>query len=139
MSESENKMQICNCLVALSGNIRNVTYKHEVTPAEVIVLRAIHGEHSVTEIVPKGHVDRSSAGEKLRLCQHYNRENKFDVDKLYPGVGAQIPNTFKDAGIDIQLAGLHTDKGTNVDTLTSAEKEKISTEKSTATATKPRS
>lgn len=96
-------MQIANVQVALGGDQGNRVPKYGVTPAEIVVLRAIHGTESVIEIEPAGEVTRPHAVEKSRLMEVYggakDEDNRPHVVNVFPGIGAQLPLTLADLAL----------------------------------------
>jgi hypothetical protein len=93
-------MQIANILLALGGNSDSTVPKYGVTPAEVAVLRQIHGEDSVTDVEPVGDVERPNRDERKRLAEAYGRRDPTGrhlapaVDALFPGVASRVFETF---------------------------------------------
>lgn len=88
-------MQTANILLALGGDPGNSVPKYGVTPAEIAVLRLIHGDESVTEVEPTGTIERKSREERSRLAELYGRQvdGRFvspHVDALFPGVAARV-------------------------------------------------
>lgn len=69
-----------------------------VTPAEVLLLRAIHqkklGRDPITDLKASGEVKRSGAEEKTRLLQKYKA---VVVEKLFPGITPTMPDDFDKA------------------------------------------
>jgi hypothetical protein len=92
-------MQIVNCSVHLSGDLRNTVHKRGVTVAEIVVLRNIHGGDAVTSIQPVKNDRRSHALELDRLRSIYNRRDQV-VDQLFPGANPKLPTNLKDIGVD---------------------------------------
>ena len=80
----------------------------KVTPAEIAILQAIHGDQSVTEIEPlDDDVDRNNREELARLREIYARARVADgngsstlvMDALFPGALAKLPENFDDIDI----------------------------------------
>lgn len=121
-------MEIADCKLRVGGDPMNVITKIDVTPAEVIILRHIHGVASVHDIQKKALnrnnksiAKRSHAFELNRLRAFYNNApgatpesefqggdlNNFDpsvfniVNRLFPGVNPVLPITF--ASIEIKM------------------------------------
>lgn len=97
-------MQTANIILALGGDAGNSVPKYSVTPAEIAVLRLIHGEDSVTDIEPMGEaVDdngkaRTHRAERQRLVETYGKQQdgRFvspQVDALFPGAAARVFET----------------------------------------------
>ncbi len=93
-------MELANCLVALGGDIENTVPKFDVTPAEVVVLMAIHGKTAVTDIAPTGSsIERTSAQELDRLKFTYpakDEDNRPIVERIYSGARPEVHSTFEE-------------------------------------------
>ncbi|HEY1139938.1 MAG TPA: hypothetical protein VGE88_06995 [Lysobacter sp.] len=100
-------MQHASCLVRINGDIGNIAAKAPVTPAEVVLLRAIHGPDAVSNIklLNSGINDKTShADEMARLRTHYtavNEDGKAIIDLTFPGHAPQLPTSFRDIGISL--------------------------------------
>lgn len=95
------KMETASILLALGGDSNNTVPKYAVTPAEVAVLRVLHGEQSVTDIDVNGFAERTDRQEIARLQQTYNRRDGAnltarEVNTLYPGAAARVELKFAD-------------------------------------------
>jgi len=103
-------MQTAKCNVRLSDpkNVDSgmVVQKAPVTPAEVVILRMIHGPDSVDglKILKPTSDRRSHAQELARLREFYTTRVGDDgppvVDAAFPGAYPQLPITFKEIGFD---------------------------------------
>lgn len=97
-------MQIANAIVALDGDPGQTVGKYDITPSEVALLRAIHGDDAVTSIEITGSIKRSSREELTRLFAQYgsakNDDNKSIVSTLFPGVAARAFETFDELEMD---------------------------------------
>lgn len=97
-------MQTANILLSLGGDHGNTVMKFQVTAAEIAVLRAIHGDESVREVEPVGHVKRGHRQERERLVAIYGRakdpEQKPIVEGLFPGVAARVFETLDELDLD---------------------------------------
>ena len=89
-------MQRANCTVKLSGQSDNTVLKSGVTPAEVAILIATHGEGSVVDIQPTGNDKTAHAAERSRLRTTYGHHV---VDRLFPGEFNKLPVTFAELNI----------------------------------------
>ena len=101
-------MQLANITLALGGDMGQTIQKFEVTPAEVAVLREIHGEGAVYEIQPLDHdVKRSNRDELVRLRDIYGKPpgspERSAVDVLFPGAAARVFENFDELEIDESL------------------------------------
>jgi hypothetical protein len=103
-------MQLANVMVKLGGDNNNIVPKAGVTPAEILVLRHIHGADCVIDIRPAGH-DRKRRHEQEyeRLSQRYDKaagaftatageERKSVMGTLFPGALRKLPMTLADIG-----------------------------------------
>jgi len=89
-------MQRCECTVRLGGDITNTVHKVMVSPAEIVILRHIHGgDDAVVDIKPTGMDNMPHANERDRLNYTYGKEV---VEKVFPGSFAKLPVTLKDIG-----------------------------------------
>lgn len=100
-------MQIANVIVDLAGDMLNSVPKFGVTPAEVAVLRAIHGESAVHTIEIVGSANVSGSAEIARLRDAYGKREDSDgakiMSSLFPGIGARAPENFADLNLDASL------------------------------------
>lgn len=102
-------MQTANVLLALGGKRGETVPKYNVTPAEVAVLQHLHGADAVYEIdIKEDTVERTHRQEIERLRNAYHRRDgeriiSVAVDALFPGVGAQVPQTFADIELSDEL------------------------------------
>ena len=79
----------------------NTVVKDFVTPAELLILRNIHGEDAVVKLRIHAMNKRPHAKELARLRDAYDRpiEEVFLVNSLFPGASAHVPVTFKEIGV----------------------------------------
>lgn len=102
-------MQTLNCLLALGGDIGNTVPKYAITPAEVAVLREIHGADAVSEIQVVGSIERSHRDERVRLDEIYAKVmpngSRFspEVQRLFPGAAARVFATIDELGLPDDL------------------------------------
>jgi len=101
-------MQYARCTVQLSGDAGTRIPKAPVTPAEVVVLRAIHGQESVSnfELLRGGVNDKASHAEEIkRLRDTYTaltEKGELVVDTMFPGHAPQLPTTFREIGVSLE-------------------------------------
>jgi Mg-chelatase subunit ChlI len=94
-------MQSANCLVQLlnsNGPHKNEAFKTGVTPAEVVILRSIHGADAVNGFSRVVMDKREHRAELDRLRRRYGAAT---VDRVFPGHSPQLPVRFSDIGIDV--------------------------------------
>lgn len=97
-------MQFARCMVRLSGDAGTVIAKAPVSPAEVLLLRAIHGPDAVENLKLMPGNDRAPHGEEMaRLRELYTAQDEsgFIVNRLFPGANPRLPVKFSDVGIDL--------------------------------------
>lgn len=90
-------MDTCTIMLALAGDSGNTVEKYHVTPAEIAVLRVIHGDDAVTDIKKTGTVERSNKEELARLHAKYSRADEKGIPDpsspvlmLFPGAAARV-------------------------------------------------
>lgn len=102
-------MQTANILLGLGGKRDHSVPKYGVTPAEIAVLRFLHGDDAVYEIdIQKETVERTHRQEIERLRETYSRRDgerviSPAVDTLFPGIAAQVPKNFADLELAEEL------------------------------------
>lgn len=79
-----------DCKVRLAGSVSNEVRKELVTAAQIIVLRQIHGEDSVLDIVGRKEVERRDDEERDRLAKEYGAAK---VAELFGPVHNPLPKT----------------------------------------------
>lgn len=100
-------MQLASVIVRIEDNVNHAVPKQNVTPAEIIVLRHIHGENAVVEIRATGSKGISHQEEFQRLKTIYgsagamSAEQKPGVvlDQLFPGAMKKLPVSLADIGV----------------------------------------
>ena len=92
----EENMERINANIAIDGNIGNVVNKEFLTIPELVMLRNIHGETSVFNIIVDGSFDHDDKAERDRLGNLYGDHKVVEVFGAY---GA-LPQSFEDARID---------------------------------------
>jgi hypothetical protein len=98
-------MQQANIMLALGGNLGQTIQKFGVTPAEVAVLREIHGNAAVFDIQPLDEeVERTSREERSRLLEVYGKppgsHELSAVEFLFPGAAARVYENFDELELD---------------------------------------
>lgn len=80
-----------------AGKMNHQLLKSDLTAAQIIMLKAIHGDHAVTDIVETGNSDLPVSGEKGRLTAIYGGERFAAV---FPGAFPQLPTDLAQVNID---------------------------------------
>lgn len=102
-------MQILNCLLALGGDSDNVIPKFNVTPSEIALLRAIHGEDAISDIKVVGEEKRSGRDERARLEHLYARQmpdgtrRSPELNNLFPGIAARLFETIDELDLPEEM------------------------------------
>lgn len=103
-------MQLCNLTVRLGGSQLNTVPKLNATPAEILILRALHGDDAVVDIRPTK-VDKKIRQEEewARLSRDYDggsifttapgEESKSVMANLFPGAMKKLPTTLDEIGL----------------------------------------
>jgi len=87
-------MQRATCKVRLAGDLGNEVQKLNVSPAEIAILRDLHGGYdSVKDIQPTSMDKSPHADERRRLASIYGQHV---VDRIFPGQYNPLPVTLKD-------------------------------------------
>lgn len=110
-------MQLCNCEIRLNDSAAHTVPKIDVTPAEILVLQAIHGPSAVANIRPTKMDKRPNHEEWERLTAAYGRAPDGLMDagngellaKLFPGAMPKLPVTLKEIGMGHLMNPLRED------------------------------
>ena len=92
-------MQVCDCLVLVGGDIGKSVMRYGVTAPEVAILRSIHGDDAVRDIVIKSNEKIDSLAERDRLTLTYKEEI---IAGLFGKFG-DLPETLADARVQDDL------------------------------------
>jgi hypothetical protein len=98
-------MQTCTCEIMLGGNVKSTTLLQNVTPAEVQILRRVHGPNSVIFRGERDEIKRGTAKEVERLTEKYRTSDpnlmgaKIPVfSTVFPGASPVLPLRFSEIG-----------------------------------------
>lgn len=89
-------MDLAKCSLRLGGNAGQTIQKYDVTPAEIAVLRVVHGDDAVSDIKWTGEIQRSHRAEIQRLHAFYGSRQQDGaivsraVASLFPGAAARV-------------------------------------------------
>ncbi len=89
-------MQLYKAEIFLGGSRNNSVVKTNLSAAEVLVLRSIHGADSVTGVEPFGKGKRHMGAEFERLASFYGPKR---MTACFPGVQPQLPETLPEVGV----------------------------------------
>lgn len=109
-------MELANAMLNIGSDGSAIVFKENLTPAEVAVLRVIHGDDAVTDIdildddaVNELGKPRTNRQEIARLNEIYGRNlpeggrSAPAVDRLFPGAAARVFETFEELELDESL------------------------------------
>lgn len=102
-------MQECNCTVRHGGSLLHTIPMTGVTPAEILILRRIHGEDAVVDIRPIRMAKTRQEVEWARLAEKYDRASSFTsapgeenqplMARMFPGAVHRLPVSLKEIGL----------------------------------------
>jgi hypothetical protein len=103
-------MQTANVWLGIGGGRDHTVPKEGVTPSEIAVLRAIHGEDAVFDVEPLDAVALNEAGQPRTSRQEIERlvltygsardgSDRSVVGQLFPGIGARAFETLDELGL----------------------------------------
>ncbi len=89
-------MQLFRCRVNHAGNRDMAIDKTDVTPAEIVLLKHVHGEDSVTHVEFTREGKRDQREERKRLAELFGAKI---FAKVFPGNLPRMPVTLAEAGL----------------------------------------
>lgn len=94
-------MQTYSGTIRLAGSLYNEVSKSGMTPAEVILLRKIHGSDAVVDLEPSGEINRTDTTERRRLEDIYGaafrRDEKLrSIENVLGVSGMALPKALAD-------------------------------------------
>lgn len=100
-------MELSNIELRIAGKLTSVVPKLDVTPAEILILRHLHGEDAVVNVRPTRMDRRNHAEEWTRLVGIYGRNGASStegagvaLEALFPGAIKTLPVHLADIGIN---------------------------------------
>jgi hypothetical protein len=98
-------MQLAHCFVKHQGNHYHAIKRINVSPAEILVLKKIHGADAITGVQYAGDSERSDADEVENLNRIYGgkEETQAHVANLFPGAAPKLPQTLAEVGYDLKI------------------------------------
>lgn len=99
-------MELAKVEIRLNGSLANTVVRHSVSPAELLVLRELHGDECIAKIEWEGKAPKLHHEVLENMRSFYNTDSgKKAIDRLFPGASPQLPSAFKDIGYDITEEG----------------------------------
>ena len=95
-------MHTATVTVRLNGDMRHTVEKHGVTPPEIAVLKAIHGEDAVVDIIATGMDKREHLAEMERLRDVYKTQLGL-INQMFPGIRPDLPARLDDLGVEYTM------------------------------------
>ncbi len=89
-------MEICNCTLAIDGDVRATIQKPYVSIAEIVVLQHLHGGDAVNNIKIVDISNKSDEEERDHLGRIYKDAKIIEIFTQY----GKLPQTLKDARIN---------------------------------------
>lgn len=90
-------MQTVTCEILIGGDMGNTVVKAGITVPEIVILTALHGVGSVSNMKLEGENNISNGPELARLTKIYGRDI---IAKAFPGANPVLPKLLIDIGID---------------------------------------
>jgi hypothetical protein len=92
-------MDFHNCVLRHAGNLGMTVHKTNISTAEIVVLRALHGPDSVVQIETiRNSIPTDQRKLRDDLARFYGDKVMED---LFPGLVARLPATLAEAGIGV--------------------------------------
>ena len=103
-------MQLSNLTLRLGGSMLHTVPKFNCTPAEILILQAIHGADATVDIRPTRYDKKIiQSHEWERLAKSYDNpgsmvatpgeESRSVMARLFPGIMKKLPTTLKEIGL----------------------------------------
>lgn len=91
------KVELADCVLNIGGDAGNQVPKTAITPAEIAILRAIHGEDSVHSLKPldAAEVDLHEEMDRLQAFYGWKEENARLIQRVLPTV-SNMPLTLRE-------------------------------------------
>lgn len=90
-------MQRCTVDIRM-GTPVHTAVQRMVSPAEIVILKALHGDDAVANPrLPKEEIRRGAARERDELAKRYGDDK---VKKFFPGFDSKLPMTMAEVGVD---------------------------------------
>lgn len=98
-------MQTANIMLAIGGDRGNTVPKYAISVAEIVLLRAIHGEDAVFDVEPleapamdEGMAisNRAELNRLRRIYDAKDADGNRVVDQVYPGAAARVFETLEE-------------------------------------------
>lgn len=90
-------MQTVTCEILIGGDMGNTVVKAGISVPEIVLLTALHGVGSVTNMKLEGENVCNNASELKRLSDIYGHQVMV---KAFPGANPVLPKLLIDIGID---------------------------------------
>lgn len=95
-------MQLYNCVVRHAGNLGMTVHKIDLSAAEIVVLRHLHGADAVVNVSPSRETRLDSRKVRERLVELYGDKA---IVECFPGATPRLPATLAEAGIEEEGEG----------------------------------
>jgi hypothetical protein len=99
-------MEIYKAEICIGGLLTNTVIKDELTAAEILILRQVHGDDAVRGITPRGNRQIEYQKEYDRLLRKFGKRK---LEAAFPGARPVLPQKLADVGIILQSDGYIND------------------------------
>lgn len=89
-------MQLYQCQVRHAGSRDMVIYKEDMSPADIVLLKHLHGADSIVGVSPTREAKRQHVKERERLVDTYGAKVFASV---FPGAVPRLPMNLAEAGL----------------------------------------
>lgn len=99
-------MELAKCEIRLAGSLVNTVVRNDITPAEMLILRELHGDECIANIEFQEKKSVSHEDLITKLQTFYNTENgRRAFERVFPGSQYTLPQTFREIGYDVSEEG----------------------------------
>lgn len=98
-------MELYSAKIVLGGSRDNEVRRSELTAAEVLILKQMHGQEYVTEVQLVGRIDRTQKAERVRLLGEGETPGLYSVEnirKVFPSDMTPLPEALPAEMISIE-------------------------------------
>jgi hypothetical protein len=91
----------CSATVRIKGDLLFTVHKPSLTIAEIVLLRAIHGQEAVVDVVLVGKSKRTLRADRDRLLRQYGSAQAIEkvIGVMFQNVSVQPLETMEDIGL----------------------------------------
>lgn len=94
------QMQKAAAVIRVGGSLLQTVRKSGITPAELVILRKLHGQDSITQLELERTDFTEQEDERSRLEKRYG---ELTLQEAFPGHSKELPTLFSDVGVKINM------------------------------------